>query len=512
MGKNALLVVAAPLLLLAVPQPVWAKPAVVIVQPEGSQVMTMESGAQIITSDLPGSTVIMRAPEPFEDGRTVIFFTFVNKGAAPVNVGPENVSTAQIALVSYDKLMAEQKNREGWRKFGEALTAVGNSLSASDAGRQNTVTTFGGYANCGFGCGGTYTGTAVSSTYSPYAAQQARLQADAQNSAAAAAMHSDHASARGAIAANLRTTTVMPGHYITGMLTFEVPRKVRRGKQASPMALYIRVGSDVHVIKGYTGAIGTTPPTAVAAANTATPKAGGRILSSKPVMSAQDAYARAEALYYGRGVQQDFAAAANFFRQAADQGDDHARAFLGTMYYQGKGVPQNYVTAFDLTKSAAERRHVDAQHNVGVMYEIGQGVPQDFATATTWFRKAADQGHAEAQLSLGRHYYNGRGVPRDYTEAAIWYQKSANQGLAKAQIALGQIYYHGQGVPQDFEASASWYRKAADQGSADAQYELGFLYVYGQGVPKDFAAAKIWYRRAANQGMVAAKSALEQLP
>lgn len=510
MGKNVLMVAAAPFLLLSAPLPVWAKPAVVIVQPEGSQVISLESGAQIITSELPGSIVVMRTPEPFEGGRTRVFFTFVNNGQVPVNVGPENITSAQIAVVSYDKLMAEQKSSEGWRKFAEVLTAVGNSLSATDAGRQSTVTSYGGYANCGYGCGGTYTGSAVSNTYSPYAAQQARLQADAQNRAAAAAMHLDHASARGAIAANLRTTTVMPGHYITGMLTFEVPRAVRRAKQASPMALYIRVGSDVHVLKGYTGAIGTTPPPpAVATATAAIPKGTSSAASSKPVMSAQDAYARAEALYYGRGVQQDFAAAASLCRQAADQGDANARYFLGTMYYQGKGVPQDFATAAVWTRKAADQGLASAQYTLGVLYRDGQGVPQDLATAAYLFRNAAAQGLADAQYNLGVLYQNGQGAPQDFAIAASWYRKAADQGLAEAQYILGMMYQRGRGVPQMFPYSAGWYRKAAEQGHAEAQYSLGSMYQIGQGVTRDAAAAKSWYRKSADQGHAQAQISLK---
>lgn len=509
------LIMSAPLLLFALPQPGFAKPSVLIIQPEGSQAALMENGSQVIMSELPGSTVIMRTPDPFDGGRTRIFFTFVNKGPVPVNVGPENITSGQIAVLSYDQLMAEQRKSESWDRVIGALGALGNSLSATDAGRQTTVTTYSGYADCGMSCGFTYRGTGVSQTYSPYAAQQARLQAEAQNRAAIASMNVDHASARNAIAANLRTTTVMPGHFITGMLTFEVPKAVRRGKQATPTALYIRVGSDVHVLKGYTGAIGTTPPPVMAssAARAVAPGVSSSIATSSigptaissPTASPQDAYARAEAFYYGRGVPQDFSAAANFYRQAADQGDDHARYFLGTMYYQGKGVKQDYVTAFNLTRSAAERGHIHAQHNLGFMYESGRGVSQDFAAALAWYGKAAEQGDANAELKLGMLYHRGQGVPQDFATAAAWFRKAAEQGHANAQYNLGLMYYNGEGVEQSFSLSAEWMRKAADKGNAFAQANLGYLYENGLGVPQDFAAAVSWYRRAADQGLAHAQ-------
>lgn len=392
----------APLLLFAPLQPAFAKPAVLIIQPEGSQSGTMENGSQVITSQLADSTVVMRTPDPFDGGRTRIFFTFVNNGQAPVSIGPENITSSQITVVSYDQLIAEQKKSERWDRVIAGLGALGNSLSASGAGRQTTVTNYGGYADCGMSCGFTYSGTAVSQTYSPYAAQNARLQAEAQNRAAIASMNVDHASARHVIAANLRTTTVMPGHFITGMLTFEIPRSVRRGKQATPTVLQVRVGSDVHVLRGYAGAIGTTPPPPSQLRAVPARVVSG-ISPPQPVLAPQDAYARGIAYYKGDGVRQDFGVAASWFHQAADQG-------LAT-----------------------------AQYELGSLYKIGKGVPRNLVAAANWYRKAADQGFSDAQFSLGFLYYQGSGVEKDLVQAKFWFQKAADQGNAGARFLLRSI-------------------------------------------------------------------------
>jgi TPR repeat protein len=48
----------------------------------------------------------------------------------------------------------------------------------------------------------------------------------------------------------------------------------------------------------------------------------------------------------GHGVPQNYAAAAAWYRKAADQGNALAQLNLGIMYYEGKGVPQNYVQAY----------------------------------------------------------------------------------------------------------------------------------------------------------------------
>jgi TPR repeat protein len=47
----------------------------------------------------------------------------------------------------------------------------------------------------------------------------------------------------------------------------------------------------------------------------------------------------------GRGVAQDFAEAARWYRKAADQGNAPGQASLGDMYAHGQGVTQDYAEA-----------------------------------------------------------------------------------------------------------------------------------------------------------------------
>ena len=48
----------------------------------------------------------------------------------------------------------------------------------------------------------------------------------------------------------------------------------------------------------------------------------------------------------GRGVLQDQAEAAKWFRKAADQGNANAQYDLGIAYFKGLGVPQDYAIAY----------------------------------------------------------------------------------------------------------------------------------------------------------------------
>ena len=74
---------------------------------------------------------------------------------------------------------------------------------------------------------------------------------------------------------------------------------------------------------------------------------------------------------------------------------------LGNDYYFGvNGKQINYVKAVEWFRKAAEQGNDVAQYNLAMCYERGEGVVKDLAEAVKWFRKAAEQGEAEAKARL----------------------------------------------------------------------------------------------------------------
>lgn len=199
----------------------------------------------------------------------------------------------------------------------------------------------------------------------------------------------------------------------------------------------------------------------------------------------------------GKGVQQDYAQAAVWFRKAAEQGNFGGEAMLALLYRDGLGVKQDEAQAAVWFRKAADQDFPSAQLELGTLYHRGRGVEQDDAQAALWWLKAAKQGNADAQSRLGFAYYNGQGVPQDFAQAAAWCSKAAEQGNANAQFYLGLMYHLGHGVPQDSAQAAYWYRKAAEQGAPESQYNLALMYAKGEGVPQDYAEAYFWTELAA---------------
>ena len=99
----------------------------------------------------------------------------------------------------------------------------------------------------------------------------------------------------------------------------------------------------------------------------------------------------------------------------------------------------NFTAALEQYRKAAQQGSAAAQSNLGVMYENGYGVPQDYAQAVAWYRKAAGQGSAAGQNNLGVMYEMGKGVSKEVQQAVSWYGKAADQGFAPAQANFARL-------------------------------------------------------------------------
>ena len=153
----------------------------------------------------------------------------------------------------------------------------------------------------------------------------------------------------------------------------------------------------------------------------------------------------------------------------AEQGDAEAQSNLAIRYATGRGVPQDDAEAARWFRLAADQGHAEAQANLAIMYLDGRGILQDDAEAARWFRLAADQGHAFAQSNLGVMCLDGRGIPQDDAEAVRWFRLAADQGDAEAQANLAIMYLDGRGVPQNDVTAYMWFDLAATRSTGEVR-------------------------------------------
>ena len=91
---------------------------------------------------------------------------------------------------------------------------------------------------------------------------------------------------------------------------------------------------------------------------------------------------------YERG---DYATALRELRPLAEQ-DAAAQFLLGLMYDEGRGVSQDYAEAAKWYRFAAEQGDADGQNLLGAAYANGKGVPQDYVQSHMWLNLSAAQG------------------------------------------------------------------------------------------------------------------------
>ena len=251
-------------------------------------------------------------------------------------------------------------------------------------------------------------------------------------------------------------------------------------------------------------------------------------------------YARAEACYHGRGVPVDYAQAARYYRQAAEQGHDAAQLALGTLCLEGKGVPRNTAEAIQWYRQAADQGNHIAATRLKKLEAPAPGptlTPEALQRATEWgvafYDKAqyqdamtalmapAGAGNPEAQYRVGLMLRDNLGVPYDYAKARAWLRKAADQGHGRACEALGDMDKKAQGADRDMSSANAWYakaaglyRQAAEAGDVGAMVNLSRLYDKGLGVEKDNRQAVQWYKKASmsgEKGQMAYAEALDQL-
>ena len=177
--------------------------------------------------------------------------------------------------------------------------------------------------------------------------------------------------------------------------------------------------------------------------------------------------------------------------EQARLGEAEAQASLGFRYRRGEGLLQNDAAAARWFRAAADQGHSEAQFNLGFHYREGRGVPQDDALAIRWYRRAAEQGEADAQNNLGGMYARGDGVQPNGAEAVLWWTRAAEQRHAMAQYNLGFMYGDGLDLPGRGADALQDYGQAAS-GPAMAGDGPGPVQPDGRSVPQDYVRAHMW--------------------
>ena len=144
------------------------------------QSLRMESGVAAVDDSTAGSSVRLIQAEGTLKKRGAIQVLVMNQGDKPFNFGPENVTAkladgTPVAIITYEKLVREEKRRQAWRAVAAGLAAAGNSMSAASSGYYSGTAHYSGNSFGTFGGTPYNSSTFGTATYSGYNAGQAQL-------------------------------------------------------------------------------------------------------------------------------------------------------------------------------------------------------------------------------------------------------------------------------------------------------------------------------------------------
>ena len=214
----------------------------------------MDAGVEAIDSAFGHSNVRVLEDENKVKKRGQFSISVFNASTKSANFGTENITIAfgdglPVAVISYERLLKEEKNRQMWAAVAAGFSAAGNNISAAQAGYS-----YGSASHSGatYGPYGTYNsyGTSTYSGYNSGAAYAAQTNARAENNALFERLASSNAANLSLLKANLRTTTIDPDMAFGGLVTFELPPEARKLKAPVKVHIIIEFAGDTHVIIG----------------------------------------------------------------------------------------------------------------------------------------------------------------------------------------------------------------------------------------------------------------------
>lgn len=153
---------------------------------------------------------------------------------------------------------------------------------------------------------------------------------------------------------------------------------------------------------------------------------------------------------------------------AAKNGDPVALFEIGARYTEGRGVKNDFAEAAKWYRLAADKGFAPAQYRLANFLEKGTGVAPNIGEAKRYYEMAANAGNASAMHNLAVIYASGKDGAQDYAKAVEWFGKAADYGISDSQFNLAILSARGNGTSPDLVTSYKWFAIAAKGGDTDA--------------------------------------------
>ena len=167
------------------------------------------------------------------------------------------------------------------------------------------------------------------------------------------------------------------------------------------------------------------------------------------------------ALLYRKRHRDDQARA--LFLRAARQGDAEAACALGELERDHGRAAQWY-------RQAAQQGHAQAALKLALLLKNGDGIPMDKTAAAHWLGVAAQAGDAHALFLLSNAYADGDGVPLDPRRARDLLERAADREYPAAIQELALVKQAGDDLtPKDAAEADQLLKEGAEHRRSNAR-------------------------------------------
>ena len=224
--------------------------------PSEGQKSVFKDGRKTLISIKQNSVAVAPDTETVTSGQRGDFVIAVNNGTSQdILFSTEDVTASantngqftSLKVLSYDELIAEEKNRKAWAAVAAALQGVGDSMNAANAGYSKTYGTYSGSAYSNYGKSVSGYGSYSSTTYNYTAAQAARNTPQANSEARFARLDAEsRENLKNLSSTILKKETIFPGAWHGGIVKVDLPEVV---EQPQEIKLVVNVAGEHHEFK-----------------------------------------------------------------------------------------------------------------------------------------------------------------------------------------------------------------------------------------------------------------------
>ena len=200
----------------------------------------------------------------------------------------------------------------------------------------------------------------------------------------------------------------------------------------------------------------------------------------------------------GIGTTKSVEKAIDWFKKAADLGNENAQYSLAKIYIEEKDF-EKVNSAIKMLEKLAENNNMMAEYTLGSIYADYESQYYDLEKAIGYLERSAEQDNQFAEYKLGVIYADPEGQHYDLEKAISYLEQSVKQDNQFAEYKLGVIYADPEGQYYDLKKAISYLEQSAKQDNQFAEYKLGVIYADPEGQYYDLEKAISYLEQSAKQ-------------